>query len=255
MGLNYLLTSENDPAGRLVAINLDYQALYCAPEIISDNITALAECRKRRVDDSERIKAACFAELVDSYVCLEHSHQRLHFCKMELSSLRVCIDEAISPGIVFGVTQEGIKEAGSVLIPIIFNAIEELIIEEVNFEGGDLRNIVVHISEPAIENTAVRFVESAPDTIEFRASGITVLTTMDFDYTKFVSFHGSGDVEVTDASIVLEAILSANGTVPAVDVTKLHIDAKGANTNITINGNLATKVARIAQPILKGVFE
>jgi hypothetical protein len=43
--------------------------------------------------------------------------------------MRVCIEEAISPGIVFGVTQEGIKEAGSVLIPLIFDAIEELIIE------------------------------------------------------------------------------------------------------------------------------
>ena len=86
----------------------------------------------------------------------------------------------------------------------------------------------------------MRFVESAPNTIEFRASGITVLTTLDFRYTKFVSLHGSGDIEVTDASIVLEATLFANGTVPGVGVTKLNIDAKEANTEIILTGNLAT---------------
>ena len=85
------------------------------------------------------------------------------------------------PGLGISVSQNGINQGLHVLIPYIFQYIEDIHIDEVDFDGGNLKNIDVKIMEPATKDVSLNFIH-ASNGAEFTVSNAVAELTSDFHY-------------------------------------------------------------------------
>lgn len=59
------------------------------------------------------------------------------------TSTQVAADQ--TPGFGFSVTQEGLNQANHIIVPYIFANFKDLVIPEIDFDGGSLKNIDIKI--------------------------------------------------------------------------------------------------------------
>ena len=67
---------------------------------------------------------------------------------------------ASDPGAAVAITQAGFTEAKTIAVPYIFEAIKTINVDEVDFDGGYLKNIAVTIEQPPVEDFTISIVDA-----------------------------------------------------------------------------------------------
>lgn len=166
---------------------------------------------------------------------------------------------ASAPGISVSITQDGINNAKNVAVPYIFNIIKDIQLPEVDFDGGFLKNIAIHLPQPPIEDIQLK-TDSVNNGAELLANGVSAHMTADFSYTYFITVTGSADVTVKKLGVDLEIDVSEQpGTpntemAPKLKVQKSDITINPDDIDITLSGSLVAKIASVFIPLFKSTI-
>ena len=109
--------------------------------------------------------------------------------------------EATNPGAAVTLTESGTNKGKDVLLPIFFQYLQDIHVDEVDFDGGNLKNIDVHIPQPDTNAVDVKF-DTQPNGVELTCSQAEVQATADFHFTYlFISVDGKADIKVNKATL------------------------------------------------------
>lgn len=96
------------------------------------------------------------------------------------------------------------KNAKDVVTPLIFANLQNLTIPEVDFSGGWLKNIDIHIDQPAITDVDILTV-NADNGIELTGKNFAAKLTADFRYkVLFITATGQADITMSGIGIDME---------------------------------------------------
>lgn len=161
------------------------------------------------------------------------------------------------PGIGISVSEDGVNRGINVIIPYIFQYIGDISVPEVDFDGGYLKNIKMHIEEPAGDDVKLGFVHEN-NGAEFTVNNAKCDITSDFHYKwGFISVDGKADIKINKAAIDIELDSSTQESTPSyelapkLDTKKFTIDLNPNDIDITLTGGFVAKIANILIPTLK----
>jgi len=113
---------------------------------------------------------------------------------LALSAYAVAVINAANaaqgPGIAVSITQDGVSEAKNIITPYIFKALQNVSVPEVDFDGGYLKNLIVKVPQPDINNVNIAF-DSVNNGADLKASKIVATADGDFHY-KYLFFTVDG---------------------------------------------------------------
>jgi len=175
-------------------------------------------------------------------------------CLIGLASVKAwtSIDQ---PGAGVSLTKVGANNIKDIVAPYLFTIIQDIDIPEVDFDGGNLKNLVIHVPQPPIEDIGLNF-ESETNGVELFASGVSATISSDFTYTYWITVTGEAAIKINKMSIDFEVDLSeqvAQGgqKAPKLTVQKCQINVNPDDVDITLTGGLASKIAGAFIPFLK----
>jgi len=111
-----------------------------------------------------------------------------------LSAYAAAVYAAQGPGVAVSITQDGISEAKNIITPYIFNLLQNISVPEVDFDGGYLKNLVVKIPQPDINNVNIKF-DHTNNGADLNVAKATATADGDFHY-KYLFFTVDGKVSV-----------------------------------------------------------
>lgn len=165
--------------------------------------------------------------------------------------------EATNPGAAVTLTESGTNKGKDVLLPIFFQYLQDIHVDEVDFDGGNLKNIDVHIPQPDTNAVDIKF-DTQPNGVELTCSQAEVQATADFHFTYlFISVDGKADIKVNKATLDVEIDAStqpgtpSTGLAPKVTATKMNIGVNPDDIDIQLTGGLVAKIANVLIPLLK----
>ena len=83
-----------------------------------------------------------------------------------------CLNADTTPGIAYSASIQGINTVNNIVIPYVFEAIDQVKIPDQKFDGGSATNIKFNLSPPA-DLSQVKFtLDTANNGLDFASSGI-----------------------------------------------------------------------------------
>lgn len=160
------------------------------------------------------------------------------------------------PGAGVSLTVEGANNAKDVLAPYIFDIAQDIQIPEVDFDGGWLKNLEIHLPQPPLSDITINS-EPATQGVELKAQGVSATIKSDFSYKYIITCTGQIAIDVKTLGMDLELDLLTQQGTPSYDVapklavqkTDIQIDPK--NVDITLTGGLVAKIASVFIPFVK----
>jgi hypothetical protein len=105
-------------------------------------------------------------------------------------ALVASVSAAANPGIGISITQAGLDNARNVAVPLVFENIKDVHVDEVDFSGGKFTNIDVHIPAPSSVDDVAINLESSTNSMELAANGLEIDVTADFVFKKIITVKG-----------------------------------------------------------------
>ena len=93
------------------------------------------------------------------------------------------------PGAGISLTKAGANNAKNVLVPYVFKLLQDIEVKEVDFKGGNLKDLVIKIPQPPLEDIGINF-EGATNGVELVAGGLGATISADFTYTYWITVSG-----------------------------------------------------------------
>jgi hypothetical protein len=153
-----------------------------------------------------------------------------------------------------------LNNAKDVVTPLLFAVLQNLTIPEVDFDGGYLKNIEVHIEQPSVKNINIA-AQSAANAVELTANTLDATMSSDFKYKwLFVTATGTADIKMSDISLDMELGLGtqvSNTTgelAPKLAVKKSDINVDPSKVDIKLTGSLVAKIASVFIPLFKSTI-
>jgi hypothetical protein len=155
----------------------------------------------------------------------------LRYINMLASALAVT-KAAQGPGVGVSITEAGANNAKNVIMPYIFTILQNLTIPEVDFDGGYMKNILVEIPQPPVENVAIKF-DNANNGGELTCNDATAHMTADFHYKYlFITVDGKADIHVNKAGVDVEIDAGTQEGTPSYELApKLTTQKIAINLN------------------------
>jgi len=158
------------------------------------------------------------------------------------------------PGGAVSITKKGANQAKDVFAPFIFNITKDLEIAEVDFDGGFLKDLVIHLPQPPLEDIGINF-EHATNGVELFASGAEATISADFSYKYWITVTGEVAIKINKLSVDLECDINTQAvgaeTAPLLKMQKTDIIVNSDDVDITLTGGLVSRIASIFIPFLK----
>lgn len=159
------------------------------------------------------------------------------------------------PGAGVSLTKKGANNIKDIIAPYIFGLTQDIQVAEVDFDGGNLTDLVIKLPQPPLEDIGIN-TEHATNGVELFASGVGVTISSNFKYTYWITVSGEAAIKIQKASVDVEVDLSEQTTsngqkAPYLTVQKVNINVNPDNVDITLTGGLASKIAGAFIPYLK----
>ena len=164
---------------------------------------------------------------------------------------------ATNPGLGVSITEAGVNKGVDFILPYIFENIKDIQIPEVDFDGGYLKNIDVHINEPSPSDIALKFLTTS-NGAELIVSKSSLTMEADFHY-KWTIFTVDGKANINIKQAAIDAELDASTQpstpeyelAPKLDAKKFTVSINPDDIDITLTGGLVAKIANVLIPLLK----
>ena len=161
------------------------------------------------------------------------------------------------PGFGVSVSETGVNKGIDFIMPYIFKYLGDIQVDEVDFDGGYLKNIDVTIDQPAAQDVKLNFLHEN-NGAEFTVANGQVELTSDFHYKYlFITVDGKANIKINKAAIDIEIDTSTQTSTPAyelapkLDAKKFNIQVDPSDIDITLTGGLVAKIANVLIPLLK----
>jgi len=168
------------------------------------------------------------------------------------------INAAQGPGIAVSITQDGVSEAKNIITPYLFKFLQNVTVPEVDFDGGYLKNLIVKIPQPDLDNVNIKF-DHTNNGADLNAVKVTATAEGDFHY-KYLFFTVDGKIHVDikdlgvdiDVNVATQAGTPSDELAPSVKCGNLAVNLNPDNVDITLSGSgLISKIANVLIPLLK----
>lgn len=176
---------------------------------------------------------------------------------LAIAALLSSTNAAKTPGFGMSVTEAGVNKGKDVLLPYIFENIGDMHIDEVDFDGGYLKNIDVHIDQPASQNVKFNFL-NADNGLGLLVNGAVSEINADFKYKwSFITVDGKANIKLKNIGVDVEIDAGTQESTPSyelapkLDAKKFNINVNPDDIDITLTGGLVAKIANILIPLLK----
>lgn len=148
----------------------------------------------------------------------------------------------------------------SILTPYIFANIKDIKIAEIDFDGGNLKNIDINIPAPSATDDVSLNLVNADNAVELVAKDLQATLNADFKYKYIVTVGGKAEVTIKKMDIDLELALSTQAGTPATDlapmvtVSKVDVNIDSNDIDIKLSGSLVSKIASVFIPFFKSTI-
>ena len=123
-------------------------------------------------------------------------------CALFQSSSEVNADQG--PGFGFSVSQNGLNQAKNIITPYIFANLKDLVIPELDFDGGSLKNIDIKIPEPALSDVNINL-DQTNNGVELVCNNVVANMVSDFKYTYgILSVSGTATINIKKIGLDME---------------------------------------------------
>jgi hypothetical protein len=97
-----------------------------------------------------------------------------------------------------------LNQAKNIITPYIFANLKDLVIPELDFDGGSLKNIDIKIPEPALTDVSINLVQ-ATNGVELVCNNVVANMVSDFKYTYgILSVSGVATINIKKIGLDLE---------------------------------------------------
>lgn len=153
-------------------------------------------------------------------------------------------------------TQEGINNAKNIVAPFVFDNVKDLKIPVVDFDGGSMKNIDIHIPQPALSDIQMKL-DNPQNGLELVANNIATTMTADFTFKYIITVKGTADIKISNMAVDMEfgvGTQPGNPTpelAPKLSVIKTDITINPDDVDIKLSGSLIAKIASVFIPLIK----
>jgi len=179
-------------------------------------------------------------------------------CALFSSSTEVNADQ--TPGFGISVSQDGLNQAKNIITPYIFANLKDLVIPELDFDGGYLKNIDIKVPEPALTDVNINL-DQASNGVELICNNVVANMVSDFKYTYgILSVTGKATINIKKINMDIELdVGTQSGSIagelaPLLKVQKMNINMNPDDIDITLSGSLVAKIASVFIPLFKSTL-
>jgi len=144
--------------------------------------------------------------------------------------------------------------------PIIFENLKDIQLAEIDFDGGNLKNIDIKIPPPTNYGDIKLNLENTGNDMELVAKNLAASLTSDFSYKFGITVKGKADVNIKNMGVDFAIGLSTQPGTPSYDTAPLlKVDKTNVNINpddidIKLTGGLVSKIASVFIPFFKSTL-
>jgi hypothetical protein len=129
-------------------------------------------------------------------------------CKQILVLLVATCSADSVPGLGGSVNQAGVSSLTSIVTPYIFANIKDINIPEIDFDGGNLKNIDINIPAPTSYDDIDLNLVNSDNAVELVANNLQAKLVCDFTYKYIVTVSGKATITIKKMNADLELALS-----------------------------------------------
>jgi hypothetical protein len=167
------------------------------------------------------------------------------------------VQAAQGPGFAVSLTEAGANKGKNVLMPLLFQHLQNVSVPDISFDGGSMKNILVQLPQPALDAVDIKF-DGANNGGELVCSKATAHATADFHFEYlFLKVNGKADIKINKAALDVELDAGTQPGTPAPElapmakVQKMQITVNPEDIDIELTGGLVAKIAGVLIPLLK----
>jgi hypothetical protein len=151
--------------------------------------------------------------------------------------------------------------AVSIVTPVIFANLKDIAIPEIDFDGGNLKNIDIKIPTPTTFDDITLDLENAGNDFDLVANNLKAEIKCDFTYKLgFIKVTGNADIKVKKMNLDVAIGVStqpgvpSNELAPKLAVSNMDVKINPNDIDITLSGSLVSKIASVFIPLFKSTL-
>jgi len=141
--------------------------------------------------------------------------------------------------------------------PIIFENLKDVVLPEIDFDGGYLKNIDIKVPPPTNYGDISLSLENAGNDMNLVANNLMADLKCDFSYKYGVTVKGNADINIKKLNMDLAIGFSTQPGVPAtelapkLEVSNVNVAINPDDIDIKLSGSLVSKIASVFIPLFK----